>query len=108
VTQSTWAYNAIVPGILRTSTLPLPAPTARNSLPDSRRVRAYAKDRHNGAWWQKHLGDMDYDEEDKLDTPRFNYELWKGMMGNKPYPTVRGGADLRENRKALLTRFGIE
>jgi hypothetical protein len=45
-----------------------PAPTARNSLPDTKRVRAYAKDKHNGAYWQKHLGDMAYDEEDKLDT----------------------------------------
>jgi hypothetical protein len=51
---------------------------------------------------------MDYDGEDKLDTPRFNLELWKGMMGRKAYPTARSGANLRENRKVLLTRFGVE
>jgi len=45
---------------------------------------------------------MDYDEEDKLDTSRFNRELWKGMMGNKPYPQIRSGKDLRQNREALL------
>ena len=51
---------------------------------------------------------MNYEEEDKLDTNRFNLELWKGMMGNLPYPTVRSGADLRENRKVLLRKYGIE
>jgi hypothetical protein len=51
---------------------------------------------------------MDYEEEDKLDTPRFNHELWKGMMGEKPYPRQRNGANLRENRAAFLARFGID
>ena len=50
---------------------------------------------------------MDYSEEDKLDTARFNLELWKGMMGNEPYPAERSGKDLRENRKELLAKFGI-
>ena len=51
---------------------------------------------------------MDYDEEDKLDTERFNRELWKGMLGNKPYPAVGSGINLRENRRALLASHGIE
>jgi hypothetical protein len=89
---------------LRNSTLPLPPPTAQNTLPQTRRGPAYAKDRHSPSWWQKRLGDQDYDEEDKLDTPKGNLVLWKRMMGNKPYPTVRGGKDLRENRAALLER----
>jgi hypothetical protein len=50
---------------------------------------------------------MDYDEEDKLDTPRFNRELWKGMMGKLPYPTERSGKDLRQNREALLAGSGL-
>jgi len=108
LSQPTWTYNAIVPTLLRSSLLPLPAATSFNTLPDSRHNRSYARDRHNGAYWQKQLGDMDYDEEDKLDTPRFNLRLWKGMMGRKRYPSERSGADLRENRKALLVRYGIE
>src|SRR5262249_8858240 len=76
--QSNWTYTAIVPGLLRTSQLPLPAATAENSMPSTPRVLAYAQDRHSAAYWQKRLGDMDYDVEDKLDTPRFNRELWKG------------------------------
>jgi len=66
------------------------------------------RDRRSASYWQKKLGGMDYSEEDKLDTPRFNLELWKGMMGNKPYPTERSGKDLRENRKELLAKYGIK
>jgi DNA-binding beta-propeller fold protein YncE len=99
LSQSNWSYNAIVPELLRTSQLPLPRATAENSLPRTQRVLVYAKDRHSAAYWQRHLGDMDYDVEDKLDTVRFNRELWKGMMGNKPYPRSRSGKNLRENRE---------
>jgi hypothetical protein len=100
--QSTWSYNAVVPDLLRTSQLPVPRATAENSLPRTNRVLAYATDRRTAAYWQKRIGDMDYDVEDKLDTERFNRELWKGMMGNKPYPRSRSGKNLRENRESLL------
>src|SRR5262249_20488631 len=66
--QSSWAYVAKVPDLLRTSQLPLPAITPANSLPRTPEVLAYAHDRHDKAYWQKKLGDMDYDVEDKLDT----------------------------------------
>jgi DNA-binding beta-propeller fold protein YncE len=105
--QPTWTYNAIVPGLLRTSELPLPPATAANALPDTPRALAFARDRHPAAYWQKRLGHMDYDEEDKLDTPRFNRELWRGLMGNRPYPVIRSGQDLRNGRAELLATFGI-
>jgi len=100
--QTSWSYNALVPDLLRTAQLPLPPRTVGNTLPQTPRLLAYARDLHPAAYWQKKLGDMDYDEEDKLDTPRFNLELWKGMMGNKAYPQYRSGKNLRENRQALL------
>ena len=103
--QSAWTYTAIVPDILRSSELPLPAATAENSLPRTPRVLAYANDKRTTRYWQKKLGDMDYEEEDKLDTPRFNRELWRGMMGKLPYPTMRSGKDLRKNREALLAPY---
>jgi DNA-binding beta-propeller fold protein YncE len=106
--QSSWNYNAIVPDLLRTSQLPLPRATAENSLPRTKRVLAYAQDLHNAAYWQKRLGDMDYDVEDKLDTERFNREIWKGMLGIRPYPQIRSGLDLRKNRRALLAAYGFQ
>jgi YVTN family beta-propeller protein len=105
--QASWNYQAVVPELLRSSTLPLPKATAENSLPRTRRFLASAGNRHTAAWWQKRLGDMDYDEEDKLDTPRFNRELWKGIMGSRPYPLERSGKDLRENREVLLAAYGV-
>ena len=98
--QAKWTYNPIVPELLRSTELPLPARAGMLS-PGMKSILA-ARNQHNAAWWQKKLGDMDYDEEDKLDTPRFNRVLWQGTMGNKPYPKQRSGKDLRENREALL------
>ncbi|HLI85728.1 MAG TPA: bifunctional YncE family protein/alkaline phosphatase family protein [Bryobacteraceae bacterium] len=106
--QTAWDYNAIVPELLRASQLPLPKATAENSLSPGTHMLASAIDRHNGAWWQKKLGDMDYDEEDKLDTPRFNRGLWKGIMGRKPYPVERSGKDLRQNRETLLSQYWMK
>ena len=104
--QRAWTYDAVVPALLRTSELPLPPASAADRLPGTG-ARAFARDRHPSAYWQKRLGDMDYDEEDKLDTPRFNRELWKGMMGDRPYPLMRSGKDLRVDREALLAAYGI-
>lgn len=66
--QVSWTYQSLVPEILRSTQLPVPARTAENSLPITRRVVASAKDRHPVGWWQKRLGAMNYEEEDKLDT----------------------------------------
>lgn len=91
--QSSWTHRVIVPEILRTSTLPLPARSAENSLPLTPAVIASAKPLHDAKWWQKRLGKMEFEVEDKLDSAKFNRELWKGMMGDAPYPVVRGGLD---------------
>jgi hypothetical protein len=110
--QSAWTYHALVPAILRTSTLPLPASTAENTSPVRSLADALARGTsdtkywHDAKYWQRRLGDMDYDVEDKLDVGRFNRELWKGMMGGTAYPAVRSGQDLREGREALLAGSG--
>jgi DNA-binding beta-propeller fold protein YncE len=98
LSQTSWTYRAKVPELLRTSQLPLPAATAENSLPRTPGVMAYAHDLHQAAYWQRKLGDMDFDVEDKIDSTRFNRELWKGMMGSKPYPMERSGKDLSQGR----------
>jgi DNA-binding beta-propeller fold protein YncE len=100
--QSNWSYEAAVPELLRSSELPLPARAAGDAPPGAAKALADARSRHDAAWWQKKLGGMDYDEEDKLDTPRFNRVLWSGMMGKHPYPGHRSGKNLRENRELML------
>jgi hypothetical protein len=102
--QPSWNYNAIVPDLLRVSQLPLLAAMATNSLPRTRRVLASARDKHTAAYRQKKLATYG---EDKLDTPRFNRELWRGMMGGKAYPKRRSGKNLRQGRRGLLAAYGI-
>jgi DNA-binding beta-propeller fold protein YncE len=98
---SKWSYTPVVPELLRTTALPLPARAANERL-GTASVLAGTRNQHDARWWQKKLGDMDFDEEDKLDTPRFNQVLWKGLMGKQAYPKLRSGKNLRENRPALL------
>ena len=36
---------------------------------------------------------------------RFNRELWRGMMGTRPYPAQLSGLDLRHNREQILAPY---
>jgi hypothetical protein len=47
---------------------------------------------------------MDFTSEDRMDFADYNRILWKGLMGNKPYPADPTGIDLRQNREELLAR----
>ena len=48
---------------------------------------------------------MDFTAEDRVDPADFNRILWKGLMGDKPYPATPTGKDLRQNREQLLARY---
>jgi DNA-binding beta-propeller fold protein YncE len=93
-----WTFTAIVPEVLRTTRLPLPARTASNSLPLTPEVLRYSKPRGTPKFWQKRLGRQNFEDWDDLDE-EYNVELWKGLMGRAPYPRERSGKDLRENRR---------
>jgi hypothetical protein len=38
---------------------------------------------------------MDFSDADLVDPDQFNRILWKGMMGNKPYPAPKAEVDQR-------------
>jgi len=40
---------------------------------------------------------MDFSQEDLNNPDQFNRILWEGLMGEKPYPSTRSGADLRRS-----------
>jgi hypothetical protein len=48
---------------------------------------------------------MDFSLEDHLDAPKYNHIVWKGLMGDKPHPSIPSGLDLRENRAQLLQHY---
>ncbi len=101
--QADWDFAAIVPEVLRTTQLPLPAKTEANSLPDTPYNRAFAQPRHDAAYWAEAMKGQDFSTQDQLDEAAFNRALWHGLMGaDAPFPTTRSGVDLRLGREALL------
>jgi hypothetical protein len=89
-----WTYDAIVPAVLRTTSLPLP-PTTIAAAPCNLHPRS-------AAYWAKAMAGQDFSREDHLDTAAFNLALWRGLKGDQPYPTARDARDLSQNRAALL------
>jgi DNA-binding beta-propeller fold protein YncE len=60
------------------------------------------KSTHSAKYWARVTKGMDFSSEDKFNFARYNRILWKGLMGNKPYPAASTGKDLRKNRKEYL------
>jgi hypothetical protein len=101
-----WDYSAIVPEILRTTQLPLPPKTAKNSLESDELSPFYAKPRHDAAYWAGKTAGFNFSRADQLDAPRYNLIQWQGLMGEQiPYPSEREARDLSKNRKALLKHW---
>jgi hypothetical protein len=48
---------------------------------------------------------MDFTDADRVDGAQFNRILWKGLMGNRPYPSRPTGKNLRQNREKLLADY---
>ena len=98
----TWDYQAIVPAVLKTTQLPLPVAAALRDDRDG----TYSKPRHDATYWAAKTEGMDFSAEDRLDTPRFNRILWRGLMGEGvPFPEYPTARNLRSHRAHLLRVF---
>jgi YVTN family beta-propeller protein len=96
-TQTQWNYASRVPGVLRSTQIPLPPDSASAS------GTATFTPRHDAEYWDRQTEGFDFSAEDKLDSAKFNQVLWKGLMGDdKPYPASRSKRNLRANRGQLL------
>ena len=93
-TPSTWTFTATPAAILYCTKLPLPAPALPCNNPTP-----------NVAYWARVTKGMDFTDADLVDGGQFNRILWKGLMGNKPYPARPTGKDLRLNRDRLLAQY---
>ena len=89
-----WTFTAIPPSILYCTNLPMPQPMqpCTNPVPNSQ-------------YWSRVTKGLDFSEADRIDGRVFNRILWKGMMGDKPYPSAPTGIDLRQNREKLLADY---
>jgi hypothetical protein len=96
-----WDYASVVPPVLRTTRLPLPAATKDEAQLESIAMKS-ARPAHDAKYWATKTKGFDFKHPDHLD-PSFNRTLWSGMKGEDvPYPTKRSGRNLRKNRESLL------
>jgi hypothetical protein len=93
-TPSAWSFNATPAAVLYCTSLPLPAPALPCTNPTP-----------NARYWARVTKGMDFTDADKVDGGYFNRILWRGMMGNRPYPSRPTGKDLSQNRDKLLARY---
>jgi DNA-binding beta-propeller fold protein YncE len=94
-TPSNWSFTATPSPYLYATQLPLPQPTGV----------ILVKSTHNAKYWAQVTKGMDFSDADRVDPAVYNRILWKGMMGNKPYPAGPTGLDLRQDREKLLTSY---
>jgi len=88
-TPSAWSFTATPSTYLYNTTLPLPPQSAGLIVPRST---------HSAKYWAQVTKGMDFSDADRIDSAVYNRILWKGMMGNKPYPAAPTGLDPSKNR----------
>jgi len=86
-TKTTWNFTAFPAQILFTTQLPI-----LNKFPQKQGALPHPT--HDAAWWAAKTKGMDFSQPDAVDADKFNRIIWEGLMGDKPYPTFRSGANL--------------
>jgi DNA-binding beta-propeller fold protein YncE len=97
--QREWTFDAVPSAYLYNTQLPLPPRLAKN--------KTIPKPTHNAAYWAEKTKGLDFTHEDNVNPDKFNRIVWEGLHGDKPYPTVRSGFDLRRNRSLLLKKADV-
>ena len=95
-TPRAWSFTAVPSSYLYGTEL-------ASQLPPKPAGMAIPKSTHDAKYWARVTKGMDFSSEDKFNFAQYNRILWIGLMGNKPYPAVPTGKDLRKNRKEYLS-----
>ena len=80
-----WSYIAEASTVLATTTAAL---EGNNTLKFARRPNI--KPRHDAEYWAKVTAGFDFSQADQVPPAQFNRVLWTGLMGERPYPALRG------------------
>jgi len=91
-----WHFTAAPSALLYNTQLPLPPQPAGMAVP---------RPAHDAQYWASVTKGMNLSDADLVDGGAFNRILWKGLMGDRPYPAAPTGQDLRQNREAVLARY---
>ena len=94
--QKEWTFTAEPSQLLYSTQLPLP--------PQKNATAAALRPTQSARYWADATKGLDFSVEDNIDGAAYNRILWKGLMSTS-YPENFSGADLRQNRAALLARF---
>ncbi|MGB9337427.1 MAG: putative Ig domain-containing protein [Candidatus Acidiferrales bacterium] len=90
-TPSAWSFTAVPSCFLYSTQLPL-EPNA--ACPQA------LKPTHDAAYWARVTKGLDFRDADRVDGALYNRILWKGMMGNRPYPAAPARIKFTANRAA--------
>jgi hypothetical protein len=104
LSQAAWSYGAVVPDVLRSTQLPLEAPTQKKSELGAP-AGCFLASRDDAAWWEAATAGQDFREEDRLDVDKFNAALWAGLKGEGSTAADRPPADLRIGRQDMLSTW---
>jgi len=78
-TPKPWSFAAAPSAYLYATQLPLPPKPASLVVP---------KSKHDAKYWARVTRGMNFKDADQVDPAEFNRVLWKGLMGNRPYPAA--------------------
>lgn len=81
-----WTYSAVASTVLKTTSLSL----AQAETPVRYAQGPNVKPRHDVSYWKRVAGGFDFSDADRVPADQYNRVLWAGVMGNKPYPALRG------------------
>jgi DNA-binding beta-propeller fold protein YncE len=89
-TPANWTFTATPSAYLYNTSLPLPPKAAGLVVP---------KPSHDAKYWARVTRGMDFSDADLVNPVLYNRVLWRGMMGNRPYPAALSNANLRRSRQ---------
>ena len=87
-----WTYTAEASTVLATTTLALAGRDKGVRFAKGPIIQP----KHDAAYWDKVTVGFDFSEADQVPPLQFNRVLWTGLMGDKPYPVLRGEVSTQE------------
>jgi DNA-binding beta-propeller fold protein YncE len=78
-----WTYTATASTVLSTTALSM----APGGLGVKYAAGPVVKPKHSARYWAKRTAGFDFSDADRVPPEKFNKVIWRGLMGNKPYPS---------------------
>jgi YVTN family beta-propeller protein len=98
-------YDVIIPGVLCKKPVdPSLVPGCKS--PSARKTPAVPM-LHDGNWWRLNSKHFVFNGPDKNDARAFDELVWRGTVGDVPYPSARTGEDLSAGRPAVLAHYAV-